>query len=47
MVVGPPFKTILSFPVLKKKRFFVVVSGGDVNVSSKRQRRCAILCMTI
>lgn len=41
-----PFKTILSFPILEK-RFFVVVSGGDINVSSKRQLSCAIVCVRI
>lgn len=40
-----PFKTILSFPVLKK--VFVVVSSGDVNISSKRQLSRAVQCIMI
>lgn len=43
-----PFKTVLSFPVLQKGCFVVaVVSGDDVNISSKRQLPCAILHIMI
>ena len=43
MVFFFSFKTVLSFPVLQKECAVVVVSGDDVNISSKRQLRFASL----